>query len=249
MITLEDAKRIVHGRDLSARDQLVVIMAVDPVAPLTTDCIKTRCMNIGLRKLAKRNISDVLSKSSGYFARTSAGWELQATAQHRLVSLGEIPNRQIQKIDDLLLAICDRFHRAVVPLTERRRGKSVIDFSDEYDVQDVFGVLLRCAYEDVRAEEWTPSYSGTSARIDFVIKDTKTAAELKRARPQQKIGNELILDIARYAKHPDVENLVCFVYDPDSVLRGDAAQIEKDLSGRRIQDGRALDVTVLVRPR
>jgi hypothetical protein len=155
----------------------------------------------------------------------------------------------IRRVDDALLAICERFHRAVAPLKVRRRGKQVINFADEYDVQDVFGVILKCAYGDVRSEEWTPSYAGGAARIDFVISDSKTATELKRARPQQQIANELIIDIARYAKRQDIQKLVCFVYDPDGYLRVDAAQIEKDLSGRRTHDGVTLDVTVLVRPR
>jgi hypothetical protein len=57
------------------------------------------------------------------------------------------------------------------------------------------------------------------------------------------------LDIARYAKNPDVRKLVCFVYDPDGLLRRDAAQIEIDLSGHHEINGRGLDVIVLVRPK
>jgi hypothetical protein len=151
-------------------------------------------------------------------------------------------------VDSLLLGICERFHRAVSHLAHRRKGKHNIDFSDEYDVQDVFGTILKSVYDDVRDEEWTPSYAGASARIDFVVADIHTAAELKRARPRQAIEDELILDIARYGKHPNVQRLVCFVYDPDGLLRRDAGQIETDLSGRRTHNGHELDVVVLIRP-
>jgi REase_DpnII-MboI len=167
----------------------------------------------------------------------SSSTEIDQTLQH------------LDDVDSLLLAICERFHRAIVHLSHRRKGRPTIDFSDEYDVQDVFGTILKCSYNDVRDEEWTPSYGSKSARIDFVIADTKTATELKRARAKQQIDDELTIDIARYAKKPDVNRLVCFVYDPDGFLTRDAAQIEKDLSGHRTHDGCDLDVIVLIRPK
>jgi len=151
--------------------------------------------------------------------------------------------------DDLLVGICERFYRATDHVAKRRKGKHCIDFSDEYDVQDVFGLVLKSVYDDVRDEEWTPSYAGGASRIDFVVVDIQTAAELKRARPKQAIADELTLDIARYAKNPDVKKLVCFVYDPDGILRRDASQIEIDLSGRHEVRGHGLDVIVLVRPK
>ncbi|HEY3762507.1 MAG TPA: hypothetical protein VGN23_12240 [Verrucomicrobiae bacterium] len=151
--------------------------------------------------------------------------------------------------DALLINICERFHRAVVHLTHRRKGRSIIDFSDEYDVQDVFGTVIKCSYQNVQDEVWTPPYAGRSARIDFVIEDIKTAVEIKRVRSQQEIDSELIIDTAHYAQNKNVETLVCFVYDPDGVLRRDASQIEKDLSGLKIQNNRQINVTVLIRPK
>lgn len=41
---------------------------------------------------------------------------------------------------------------------------------DEYDVQDLPHALLLLYFDDVRAEEWTPSYAGKSARMDFLLK-------------------------------------------------------------------------------
>ena len=158
-------------------------------------------------------------------------------------------NQQASRVDSLLEGICDRFHRAGAHLSNRRKGKYSIDFSDEYDVQDVFGAIIKCCYDDVRDEEWTPSYGARAARIDFVIPVIETAAELKRARPKQAISDELILDIARYSKYPDVKKLVCFVYDPEGFLRRDATAIEADLSGKRSHNDKTLDVTVLIRPK
>jgi REase_DpnII-MboI len=161
----------------------------------------------------------------------------------------ETSNPPPDHLDNKLVEICERFHRAIVHLSHRRRGRAVINFSDEYDVQDVFGTVLKCSFDDVRDEEWTPSYAARAGRIDFIIADVRTATELKRARSRQQIDEELMIDIERYAKRADVDRLVCYVYDPDGFLRRDAAQIEKDLSGARVRNGHTLDVIVLIRPK
>jgi hypothetical protein len=193
------------------------------------------------------NISTALRKFDGHLDKTHSDGSMKfrfptINGEARVVQSNET-------VDSTLLKICDRFHRAVAHLTGRRKGKHSIDFSDEYDVQDVFGTIIKCCYDDVRDEEWTPSYAGGASRIDFVIKDIETAAELKRARPSQAIADELILDIARYSKNQEVKKLVCFVYDPEGLLRRDATQIEIDLSGCRAQGSRKLDVIVLIRPK
>jgi hypothetical protein len=77
LLKLDDAKRIVHGTQLLNRDQLLVILAIDPVEALSVNHIKSRCTAVGLSKLARTNISDALAKAKGFAARTAAGWELQ----------------------------------------------------------------------------------------------------------------------------------------------------------------------------
>jgi hypothetical protein len=191
---------------------------------------------------ALQRFSDVLDKS-----HVEGGLRFRFPKQENATQAG--PTEYYEQIDSKLITICERFYRATVHLTHRRKGRPAIDFSDEYDVQDVFGTVLKCSYEDVRDEEWTPSYAGASARIDFVIKDIRTATELKRARASQKIADELTVDIARYARNSDVERLVCFVYDPDGLFRDNAVQIEKDLSGRRTDKDATIEVIVLIRPK
>jgi hypothetical protein len=89
MITLQDAKRIVHGQTLTGRDQLMVLLAVDPVRALSIDKIKERCADAGLRRLAKKNVSDILAKSNGHVARTVEGWELQQSGILRVRELAQ----------------------------------------------------------------------------------------------------------------------------------------------------------------
>jgi hypothetical protein len=84
------------------------------------------------------------------------------------------------------------------------------------DVQDLLGALLETRFEDVRAEEWTPSYAGKQARTDFLLKsEALVVVETKMTRDglnDGKLGDEPIIDIDRYKSHPDCKALSCFVY-------------------------------------
>jgi hypothetical protein len=119
--------------------------------------------------------------------------------------------------------------------------------TDEYDVQDLMHSLLRIFFEDVRAEEWTPSYAGKSSRMDFLLSMEEVVVETKRTRPglgAKELGSQLIEDIARYKVHPSCKRLVCFVYDPDGRVANPRG-IERDLS--RNEDG--FEVVVIIAPR
>lgn len=98
-------------------------------------------------------------------------------------------------------------------------------------MQDLLHSLLSLYYDDIRPEEWTPSYAGSSVRIDFVIPEIKTVIEVKKTRDSmtdKKLSEELIIDIEKYQQHPDCEKIYCFVFDPDTILRNPVA-IKKDL--------------------
>ena len=91
---------------------------------------------------------------------------------------------------------------------------------------------LRIDFDDVRTEEWTPSYAGAAARMDFVMKDERIVVEVKKTRDslsEKQLGEELIVDIAKYKEYPGCDFLVCFVYDPERRL-GNPKGLEGDLS-------------------
>jgi REase_DpnII-MboI len=77
--------------------------------------------------------------------------------------------------------------------------------------------VLKLHFDDVRAEEWTPSYAGNSSRMDFLLKRKRLVVEAKMTRKgldQKGVANQLIQDRERYRAHPDCKALVCLVYDP-----------------------------------
>ena len=146
----------------------------------------------------------------------------------------------------MIANICERFHIVARQLRSRYEDRSTIDVQDEYDVQDLMHSLLHLHVNDIRAEEWTPSYAGKSSRMDFLLKQEQIVIEIKKARKglgAKELGSQLIEDIARYEIHPDCDTLVCFVYDPDGRISNPRG-IENDLK----QDKEDLKVQVWIRP-
>ena len=117
--------------------------------------------------------------------------------------------------------ICSNFHNVARQLQNRHNDRNTLDIEDEYDVQDLLHSLLRVDFDDIRPEEYSPSYASSSSRVDFLLKEQKIIIEVKKTRKSLKtkeIGEQLIVDIARYNEHPDCELLVCFIYDPDAKI-------------------------------
>lgn len=144
-----------------------------------------------------------------------------------------------------IIGLLDKFHLIARQLRSRHEHRQTLEVSDEYDVQDLLHALLKVTFDDIRREEWTPSYAGGSARMDIFIKGLGIVIEVKKTRQGLKdrtIGEELIIDIAKYRKHPECSKLICFVYDPEGLI-GNPAGLASDLS----QDG-GFTVEVIVRP-
>jgi hypothetical protein len=151
-----------------------------------------------------------------------------------------------QKIDAIEL-LCFQFHTVAKQLRCRHSDRSTLDLVDEYDVQDLLHALLRIFFDDVRPEEWAPSYAGKSSRMDFLLPAEKLVIEAKKTRPglgAKEVGSQLIEDIARYKVHPSCNRLVCFVYDPEGRVTNPRG-IEQDLS-RNESD---FEVKVIIAPR
>ena len=149
---------------------------------------------------------------------------------------------------DLIISnIIEHFNTCAIQLKRRHAGRETLTINDEYDVQDLLHALLKLHFSDVRPEEWTPSYAGNSNRMDFLLKEAHIAIEVKMTRDNLKdkeIGEQLIIDIAKYQQHPDVDTLYCFVYDPNAILHNPVG-IENDLNKLSTDN---FSVKVFVRP-
>lgn len=146
---------------------------------------------------------------------------------------------------DLLINIVSKFHKVARQLRSRYNSRETLNVTDEYDVQDLLHALLVMNFDDIRPEEWTPSYAGKSSRMDFLLKNEKIVVEVKKTRKgldAKELGSQLIEDIARYQTHPDCKTLVCFAYDPEGLIANPKG-MENDLNRTE-----PIDVKVFIRP-
>jgi hypothetical protein len=114
--------------------------------------------------------------------------------------------------------ILSRFNLVANQLKRRRKDKEPFLVEDEYDVQDLLHALLKVDFDDIRKEEWTPSYAGGASKIDFVLKNEEILIEVKKTSKntrEKEIGEQLLVDIAKYKEYPNIRTLICFIYDPE----------------------------------
>jgi hypothetical protein len=143
--------------------------------------------------------------------------------------------------------LAERLHLVVRQLRERYGQRPTLDVNDEYDVQDLFHALLTLSFDDIRKEEWAPSYAGGASRMDFLLPEVESVVEIKKTRPSlttKELGEQLIVDIAKYKKHPMCRTLYCVVYDPEGRV-GNPRGVENDLNS----DYPELAVCVMIVPR
>lgn len=148
-------------------------------------------------------------------------------------------------VDSILNIIFSHFYKVARQLRCRYANRETLKIEDEYDVLDLLHALLLLYFDDVRAEEWTPSYAGKSARMDFLLKNERVVIEVKKTRlglADKELGDQLIIDVERYKVHPDCKKLICFVYDAEGHI-GNPNGLMADLNNRH--EGFA---TVIIKP-
>jgi len=137
-----------------------------------------------------------------------------------------------------IITVCRRFPLFADQLRSRQRSRPPFEIKDEYDVQDLLHAILKLHFDDVRPEEHTPSYAGTSSRVDFLLPKERVVVEAKMTRAnlkQKEVADQLIVDAARYGKMPAVLALICLVYDPEKHCKNpQALESDVEASGPRL---------------
>jgi hypothetical protein len=151
-------------------------------------------------------------------------------------------------LEELLRIVIRGLPIAMQPLIHRRKGSQPLCFSSEYDIQDLLHALLRPWISDIRPEEFSPSYAGSNTRMDFLLPVHNLVIETKRVRDKghaSKVGDELIIDIEHYRKHPNADNLWCVIYDPELYISNPKGLIS-DLEGSRSTPEGKVNVNVII---
>ncbi|MFX1370557.1 MAG: hypothetical protein ACFFCE_01755 [Promethearchaeota archaeon] len=199
----------------------------------------------------KRVREDLLTKGKKYFNLIETILdELEIEkAKETIGKTEEERERKTENVEEKLIRILSRFHRFVKQL-KKRQGKStipIIKVQNEYDVQDLLHALLKLEFDDVRAEEFTPSFAGSNSRMDFLLKNEKIVIEVKKTSENLKdkeLGVQLNDDIAKYQTHPNCKILYCFIYDPQELISNPEA-LQNDLS----KETEEFKVKVIINPR
>ena len=215
---------------------------------------ETRCLNLiekafGSNSDYYKNLKDSF-QIDNYEIQKANGLALLESAKTDYQTLQScIKSFEVEKNTDPLIFLTrlfSRFHLVARQLRERYDERQTLDINDEYDVQDLTYALLRINFDNIRKEEWTPSYACGSSRMDFLLKNEGIVIETKKTRKglsPNELANQLIVDIERYQKHPDCKILLCFVYDPEGRIANPEGLEELGKPHGNI------DVTVLVTPK
>lgn len=216
---------------------------------------ENRCLNLVEKTFG--NNSDYYESIKRYFgignldAQRVYGLEILSSARkdYETLSPAIAVAEQQEGLEPLVFIerLCSRFHLVTRQLRERYDERHTLDINDEYDVQDLMHGLLKINFENIRKEEWTPSYAGACSRMDFLLKNEGIVVEAKKTREglsAKVLGDQLIIDIERYQAHPDCKMLLCFIYDPEGRLASPEA-LELDLS----KPHGNIEVKVIVAPK
>ncbi len=117
--------------------------------------------------------------------------------------------------------IFSKFHEVHKQLQIRYANRSTLTINNEYDVQDLLHSLLRLYFDDIRPEEWNPSYANSSTKSDFLIPEHNIIIECKiktKNHSDNDIKKELIIDKEQYRKHVKCKIMYCFIYDSEGLI-------------------------------
>ena len=171
----------------------------------------------------KQDLTEKISKLQDIMGRLELFEERSTVANKKNAD----ENQSMKKLKKILNGL----DKVACQLRDRYDNRNTLEIKDEYDVQDLLHALLRLEFDDIRKEEWTPSYAGSTSRMDFLLKQQQMVVEVKKAGrrlKEREIGEQLTIDIAHYQKHQDCKTLICFVYDPERYIRNPKG-LENDL--------------------
>jgi hypothetical protein len=114
----------------------------------------------------------------------------------------------------------------------RQTDRPAFSVENELDLEDLLRSLVPLRFDDVRLECRTPAYS-PGTRTDLVVGPGKIALTAKYARPglrEPQLVDQCKEDVAYFRQRGGCRWLVCFVYDPEGMLR-DPGSLESMMAG------------------
>jgi REase_DpnII-MboI len=152
-----------------------------------------------------------------------------------LLGLQNLPSLSTKRKGvSLILETIDGFGAALSVLSRRHRDRAPFAIEDEYDLQDLFHALVVPGIPDFTSEDPAPKLAGKSSRLDFTSKSCRLGVELKHVRSKrhaEEVREEILVDQGTYFRHPEVDSVITFVFDPGSFIPAhERPTFEGDLS-------------------
>jgi len=132
--------------------------------------------------------------------------------------------------------------------SQNRRGLPILDLADEARLQDLLYFILKPAIPDLVPEQPVAGHTRQYAIQDFRSCALKLVLEAKRVRDKahgRSIKNELHNDIGEYKLDLLCENLIFFVYDPETFVESPSGLV-KSVEGTHIHNERKMRVHCIV---
>lgn len=87
MFDHDAAKELLARDDLVNLDKLLICLAIEPVTPKMVGDVKTLAVSVGLRAVARWNVSAYFLKAKTLAIRTPGGWELTAAGKTHVANV------------------------------------------------------------------------------------------------------------------------------------------------------------------
>ena len=141
----------------------------------------------------------------------------------------ELANPDLMKNSDevtessaLIIRLMNNWSNMISSFKHHRTNVQEIRISNEYEMQYLLEGVLRLFFDDVRPETYTQNYANKSNRTDFLLPKERILIETKMTRPgldDRKLLEELIIDKEFYRKEPNIDIILCLVYDPERRIK------------------------------
>jgi len=149
-----------------------------------------------------------------------------------------------------VLAALDSFSECVRYLNTRRSKGAILTLNSEASVQDALYLMLRPWILDLIPENPGEKIANSFAIKDFTSKVNRFVLEAKYIRNKdhgRSIASEINDDIENYRYHPYCDDLIFYIYDPESLIP-DSLALRAHVTSLRSYGDKVLRCHCVIKP-
>lgn len=147
-----------------------------------------------------------------------------------------------------VISILHQFPDVVSRFTYRRKGKTPVEITDEYDVQDFVYAMLKGPFPTLQYENPNTKVGINSSVADFTIDDLGLFIETKfistKGR-ERSIQDECKQDMVSYTQQAGCTKIIFFIYDPEKCIDNEYA-FRNGLGNKFTHDSKEVDIHTII---